>query len=225
MKLLKTYIPFLVLLLTGWAGARAQAQVPPTQPPPERRVVQITGVVAETDSTSGVPFANIRIKGTGRGTVSDFYGFFTLVAREGDTLVFSCVGYDPSVAFLPHKMESDNYYMLAKMRKDTVRLKTVGIRPFNADNFGEAFVNLKVKDDDYERAMKNLDQRELDAIKAGMPMDGGLNYKSAMQQRSYALYSAGGLPSPSIFNPFAWAQFFKALKQGKFKDPYKDVKK
>lgn len=207
-------------MLTGILGAWAQV---PTAP--ERRIVQITGVVAEADSSSGVPFANIRLKGTGRGAVSDYHGFFTVVAREGDTLVFSSVGYEPAVAFLPAKMESDNYYLLAKMYKDTIRLKTVGIRPFNAKNFGEAFVNLELKDDDYDRAMKNLSQQELDAIKQGMPMDGGLNYKNAMQQRSYSLYNAGGLPSPSIFNPFAWAQFFKALKQGRFKDPYKDNKK
>lgn len=203
-------------------GLVVRAQTPD---PAERRVVQITGIVAETDSSGGVPFVNIRIKGTGRGTVSDYYGFFSLVAREKDTLVFSSVGYEPAVAFLPAHLESDNYYLLAKMYKDTVKLKTVGIRPYNAKNFGEAFVSLELKDDDYDRAMKNLSQQELDAIKQGMPMDGGLNYKNAMQQRSYALYNAGGLPSPSILNPFAWAKFFKALKEGKFKDPYKDNKK
>lgn len=199
-----------------------RAQVPD---PEDRRVVQITGIVAETDSSAGIPFVNIRIKGTARGTVSDYYGFFSVVARESDTLVFSCVGYEPAVAFLPGRLESDNYYLLAKMQKDTIRLRTVGIKPYNAKNFGEAFVNLELKDDDYDRAMKNLSQQELDAIKQGMPMDGGLNYKNAMQQRSYALYTAGGLPSPSILNPFAWAKFFKALKEGKFKDPYKDNKK
>ena len=215
----KNIVLFLVLL----AGLAVRAQV--VTDPEDRRVVQITGIVAETDSSAGVPFVNVRIKGTARGTVSDYYGFFSIVARESDTLVFSCVGYSPAVAFLPDHLESDNYYLLAKMGKDTIHLKTVGIRPYNAKNFGEAFVNLELKDDDYDRAMKNLSQQELDAIKQGMPMDGGLNYKNAMQQRSYALYNAGGLPSPSILNPFAWAKFFKALKEGKFKDPYKDNKK
>jgi len=225
---LKQYIAILFFVLTGvgrlWAQLPPAAATPPVQE--ERKVVQITGVVAEPDSSGGVPFVNIRVKGTSRGTVSDFYGFFTLVAREGDTLVFSSVGYNPSVAFLPKKMESDNYYLLAKMYKDTVNLKSVKVGPHvTKDQFADAFVNLKIKDDDYERAMKNLSQQELDVIKMGTPMDGSLNYKNAMQQRSFALYSAGGLPSPSIFNPFAWAQFFKALKQGKFKDPYKDIKK
>lgn len=217
---MKKYIAISLFLLAGYAAARAQ-----TPDVSERRVVQITGVVAETDSSGGVPFVNIRVKGTSRGTVSDFYGFFSLVAREADTLVFSCVGYAPAVAFMPGNLESDNYYMLAKMHKDTVNLKTVKVGPISREGFADAFVNLKLKDDDYDRAMKNLSQQELDAIKMGMPMDGGLNYKNAMQQRSYSLYTAGGLPSPSIFNPFAWAQFFKALKQGKFKDPYKDIKK
>ena len=219
---MRKYISILLFLLAGSSGIWAQTAQPT---PTERRVIQITGIVAEVDSSSGIPFVNIRLKGTSRGTVSDYYGFFTIVAREGDTLVFSSVGYAPAVAFLPSKMSSDNYYMLAKMVKDTMELKTVNIGPFNAKTFGDAFVNLKLKDDDYERAMKNLDQKELEAIKMGMPVDGSVAFKGAMQQRSYALYNAGGLPSPSIFNPFAWAQFFKSLKQGKFKDPYKDIKK
>jgi CarboxypepD_reg-like domain len=219
---LKKYIAILLFVATGNTFLWSQIVQPD---PSERKVIQITGIVAEADSSSGIPFVNIRLKSTSRGTVSDYYGFFTIVAREGDTLVFSSVGYAPAVAFLPKKMESDNYYMLAKMVKDTLQLKVVNIGPFNAKTFGDAFVNLKLKDDDYERAMKNLDQKELEAIKMGMPIDGSVAFKGAMQQRSYALYNAGGLPSPSIFNPFAWAQFFKALKQGKFKDPYKDIKK
>lgn len=185
--------------------------------------MQITGIVAETDS-SGIPFANVKIKGTGRGTVADFYGFFTLVAREGDTLLFTSIGYAPTVAHLPKKMESDNYYLLAKMAKDTIMLQAVRVGPYNAKTFGEAFKNLKLEDEDYDRAMKNLSQEELATIKMGTPIDGGTAYKAAMQTRSVSLYNAGGLPSPSILNPFAWAQFFKALKQGKFKDPYKDQK-
>lgn len=191
----------------------------------ERKIIQITGVVAETDTSGSIPFANIRVKGTNRGAVADYYGFFTVVAREGDTLLFSCMGYTPAVAFLPKKMESDNYYMLAKMMKDTFTLNTVRVGPYNAKTFGEAFKNLKLEDEDYDRAMKNLSQQELESIKMGTPIDGSVAYKGAMQYKSAQLYSAGGLPSPSILNPFAWAQFFKALKQGKFKDPYKDIKK
>jgi len=213
-------IAFILLLLLSFAGV--YAQVPEGT---DRKVVQITGVVAEDDTLKGVPFATVRIKGTGRGTSTDFYGFFSIVAREGDTLVFSEVGYVPFVYFLPTPMEDENYYMLVKLEKDTVNLRQIKVGPISKEGFADAFLNLRIKDDDYERAMKNLDQQELEAIKMGMPMDGSINYKNAMQMRSAALYSAGGLPSPSIFNPFAWAQFFKALKKGKFKDPYKDINK
>lgn len=212
---LKYAIFFFSVFLFGIVSAHAQ----------DRKVVQITGVVAENDTSKAIPFANIRIKGTNRGTVADFYGFFSLVAREGDTLVFSCVGYEPAVVFLPPHMPDYNYYMLARLEPDTVNLRTVKVGPVSREGFADAFINLKLKDDDYERAMRNLSQQELDIIRRGTPMDGSTNYKFAMQQRSAALYTAGGLPSPSFLNPFAWAQFFKALKQGKFKDPYKDVNK
>lgn len=213
-------IAFILLLLLSFAGV--YAQVPEGT---DRKVVQITGVVAEDDTLKGIPFVTVRIKGSARGSVADFYGFFSIVARAGDTLVFSNVGFEPSVVFLPPVMEDDNYYMLVKLEKDTINLRQIKVGPISKEGFADAFLNLKIKDDDYERAMKNLNQQELEAIKMGMPMDGSINYKNAMQMRSAALYSAGGLPSPSIFNPFAWAQFFKALKKGKFKDPYKDINK
>lgn len=218
---MKIYIFILLFTIAGISSSLAQTG----QPTPERRIIQITGIVAETDSSAGIPFTTIRIKGTPpRGTVSDYYGFYSVVAKEGDTLVFSSVGYAPEVVFLPQKLSSDNFYMLTKLKKDTVTLNAVAVRPYNAKNFGTAFVNLEIKDADYDRALKNLDQKELEAMKMGMPVDPGVASKGYFQTKSTALYSAGGLPSPSILNPFAWAQFFKALKQGKFKDPYKDIK-
>lgn len=219
---MKVYISIWLFILVGVNAAMAQAP----QPTPEKRVIQITGVVAETDSSNGIPFTTVRIKGTPpRGTVSDFYGFYTLVAKEGDTLVFSSVGYSPEIVILPNRLPGDNFYMLTKLEKDTVMLNKVNILPYNAKSFGTAFVNLKMDEDDYSRAMKNLSQQELEEKKMGMPVDGSVASKGYMQSKSAALYSAGGLPSPSILNPFAWAQFFKALKQGKFKDPYKDINK
>jgi hypothetical protein len=204
-------LPALLLIIqTGWGQ--------------ERKVVQITGVVTESDTLKGIPFATVRVKGTNRGTVADFYGFFSIVSREADTLVFSSVGYEPRIVFLPARLEDQNYYMMVKMDVDTIQLKTVRVGPVSKEGFADAFLNLKIKDDDYERAMKNLSQQELDIIRMGTPMDGSTNFKNVMHQRNAAMYSAGGLPSPSFLNPFAWAQFFKAIKQGKFKDPYKDIR-
>ena len=54
----------------------------------------ITGTV--TDSETGDPLigANVAIKGTTMGTVTDFDGNYTLQANEGDVIVISYTGYD-----------------------------------------------------------------------------------------------------------------------------------
>ena len=50
---------------------------------------------------------------------------------------------------------------------------------------------------------------------------GSINYKLSNQAYTERLYYTGQAPPLSIFNPFAWAQFFQALKDGSLKDPNK----
>ena len=51
----------------------------------------VTGVVS--DATGPVPGANVLVKGTTTGTVTDFDGNYSIGVNNGDTLVFSFVGY------------------------------------------------------------------------------------------------------------------------------------
>ncbi len=51
----------------------------------------VTGVVS--DASGPVPGANVIIKGTTIGTVTDFDGIYSIEVNNGDTLVFSFVGY------------------------------------------------------------------------------------------------------------------------------------
>ncbi len=50
-----------------------------------------------------------------------------------------------------------------------------------------------------------------------LPMDGSLNYKHSMDKIISQNYYAGQLQPITILNPFAWAKFIKAWKEGKFK--------
>ena len=46
--------------------------------------VQLTGILVSTDSLLTIPFANVLIKNKEQGTISDFYGYFSLVAMVKD---------------------------------------------------------------------------------------------------------------------------------------------
>jgi Ca-activated chloride channel homolog len=50
----------------------------------------ITGVVS--DDSGPLPGANVIVKGTSRGTQTDFNGKYTITAKRGETLVFSFLG-------------------------------------------------------------------------------------------------------------------------------------
>lgn len=52
----------------------------------------ITGVVS--DNLGPLPGANVIVKGTTRGTQTDFDGKYSIKAKEGETLVFSFTGYN-----------------------------------------------------------------------------------------------------------------------------------
>ncbi len=53
---------------------------------------QITGKIS--DENGAIPGANILLKGTGTGTISDAEGRFTLQAKQGDILQVSFIGYE-----------------------------------------------------------------------------------------------------------------------------------
>lgn len=191
---------------------------------PERRVVQFSGLV-QNEKGEPLPFTNISIKNTSRGTTSDVNGFFTLVLRERDTVIFSSVGYKISAAVIPDDLPNQRYYLTKTLIRDTVYLKKATVGPFSKEQFDEAFLNLRLKDDDYERALKNLQQQELERVRQGTPIDANVAFKSYMAEQYRQYYYAGGLPPLNILNPFAWYQFVDALKKGKFKDPSKNQRK
>ncbi|MEQ9298682.1 MAG: SusC/RagA family TonB-linked outer membrane protein [Cyclobacteriaceae bacterium] len=53
----------------------------------------ISGTVTDAETGEGIPGANVVIKGTANGTITDFNGEFKLNVPEGTTLVLTYVGY------------------------------------------------------------------------------------------------------------------------------------
>jgi hypothetical protein len=55
--------------------------------------VTVTGMVADSATMQPMFNVNVAIKNSGKGTVSDARGYFSIQARDTDTLIFSMVGY------------------------------------------------------------------------------------------------------------------------------------
>ncbi len=184
----------------------------------ERDIIQFSGIVVEMDSLRPIPFTKILIKNSNRGTLSDYYGYFSFVAQKKDTLIFSGLGYKKSQYIIPDTLRGNKYSLIQLMSMDTIFLKETTVYPWpTKEQFKEVFLNMKIPDDDLARAQKNLAREEMRDNYSTIAMDGNMNFKSQMQQYQSRLYWAGQYPSNNLLNPFAWAQFLKMWREGKLK--------
>jgi hypothetical protein len=100
---------------------------------------------------------------------------------------------------------------------DTIAIAEAKIYPWkNYEEFREAFVNLKLPDEDMERARRNIALIRTQIIMDHEP-SARANFHNIMEQQYQQTFIQGQFPTYQIFNPFAWAKFFKALKRGDFK--------
>lgn len=185
----------------------------------KNQYVQLSGVVVEGegDSLIGVPFVSI-YRGTKAVTVTDYYGFFTLVVKPGDEVRFSSVDHQPGFYKLDDTISFKHFYIIQRLVKDTIMLANIDVYPWpSKEDFKKAFLNLNLSETDYDRAYKNLDKDQLSYGERNLRMDAQANYKYAMQQYLTKVYTAGQYPTISLLNPLAWAQFVDAIRKGKFK--------
>ncbi len=186
--------------------------------PKKQRWVQFSGVVVEGDSLKPLPFTSIVVMGTTRGTVSDFYGFYTLVAQPGDLIEFVNIGYRDIFYTIPDTLKASSFSLIQRMNRDTVLLQEIAVYPWpSKEEFRRAFLKLNVPNNDLARAQKNLAAEEMRQIMRGISMDAQGNYSFAMQQQYAKLYYAGQYPTNNLLNPIAWANFIKAWRNGKLK--------
>lgn len=183
----------------------------------KERLIQFSGVVVGSDSLGSIPYASIMIKNSYRGTISDFYGYFSLVAKASDTIVFNSIGYQATEYVIPDTLTSNRYSMIQMLRRDTVELKEVEVFPWpTKEQFKQAFLNAQLPDDDMARAMKNLDPKTMSMLSNNLPMGSTGNSRYTMNNFQTRLYQSGSFPSYNILNPMAWAKFIQAWKNGDF---------
>lgn len=181
-------------------------------------VVKIAGVTVTSDSLKPVPFVNVLIKGNYSGTMGDYSGFYSIIAKAGDTLIFSSMGYRNEEYVIPDTLKNEQYSLIQTLNKDTVQLPITTIKVWPSyEQFKQAFLNIDIKDSDLARAKKNLDKEILQDQALNLHLGELGNQKYMLNQESARLYSIGQLPVNNYLNPAAWRKFIKAWKDGEFK--------
>ncbi len=203
---------FSIILLGFTTAMMAQAKK-------ANKVVQVSGIVMTSDSLYPVSYATIAIKGTSRGTYANFEGFFSIVARKGETLQFTALGYELKEYTIPEDHIGDRLTLVQLLTDDSYNLPETVVFPWpSREHLKLEFLALEVKKDLEDRAQENLDQRQLAALGEAMAMDGNENSDFYLRQQAQSYYHIGGqTPYQGIFNAFAWAKFIKAWKNGEFK--------
>ncbi|MEP6674945.1 MAG: carboxypeptidase-like regulatory domain-containing protein [Ferruginibacter sp.] len=181
-------------------------------------VVQLYGVVMTADSLKGLPSVSVVVKGTGRGTISNDQGVFSIVVLKGDQIEFTSVGFKPKLVNIPQNLEGNQFSVIQLMVTDTIYLPATIIksRP-SRQQFERDFLNTAVPDDKLAIAQKNTDDNTRRFLVATLPSDGREAASNYLRTTAAKTYYAGQTPPMNIFNPFAWSEFIKAWKRGDFK--------
>ncbi len=217
---MKAFLPVFTLFVLLIAASHARAQR-------YNDLVQFSGVVVTADSLRPVPFTNISVGNSGRGTTSDYWGFFSIVVHKNDLITFSVVGYKPGTFRIPDTLSANRYSLIQVMSSDTIMLTETVIYPWpSKEQFRHAFLTLRIPDDDIEIARRNMAYMEMREIYGRNYDPERYGYTPGQSYHNYAstqadkLYYKGQTMPNNLLNPIAWAKFIQAWKRGDFKKKY-----
>lgn len=200
---------FLLMFLSAIFITNSEAQ--------EKKLVQFSGIVLHADSLEPLPFVNIvNISRNHRGTYTDMRGFFSLVVNEGDTIQISSLGYKKQELVIPPNLVNNTLSAIFKLKMDAIDLPMIYIFPYaTIEQFKQAFIKLRLPDDDLMIARKNLDADLMMAMSSAMAWDGTQNTRYYFQQQSEKLYWRGQERYNPLLDIVKINQFMRLLNDGK----------
>lgn len=183
----------------------------------DKKLVQFSGLVIHADSLEPLPFVNVfNISRGHRGTYTDLRGFFSLVVSVGDTIQISCLGYKKQELIIPDNLINQSVNAIFKLKEDVINIPMVYIFPYSTiEQFKQAFIKLKLPDDDLMIAYRNLDPKVMMALSSAMAWDGTQNTRYYFQQESEKLYWRGQNRYNPVLDIVKLNQFIQLLNQGK----------
>jgi hypothetical protein len=205
-------IIYLVLLILSLKSALGQQK----ETDKSGNLVQLTGRLFD-ELLQPLPYAHILILNNYKGTITDKQGKYTLVTQVHDTVMYSSVGFRRKNIIIPDTLSEPFFNLDVVLDRDTIMIGEIEIYPWKSyEEFKEAFLNLKLPEDDMERARKNIALIKTQIILDETP-DARANFNYILAQQYRETFNQGMYPTYNLFNAFAWAEFFNALKRGDFK--------
>lgn len=182
----------------------------------QRNIIQLTGVIFAPDSNSVIPGVHVYVPTAGRGTTSNPYGFFTLPVLEGDSLIFSAVGFKRSYYIVPKHDLQTSLKIIITLQEDVTFLDEVSVFPYPTEEmFKEAILSMETP---YQQQYNNmnawLSSDYMSTAYRNAPNSPEANYRYYQQMQMQAMQNKNMKPQNNLLNPWAWAKFIKSLKNG-----------
>lgn len=185
----------------------------------KKRVIQLSGVVLEEDSTTGrpIPGVHVYVPKAGRGVTTNGMGFFSMPVLENDEIIISAVGYARQNFTVP--ANSKEYEtIVVTMVQDTTYLQTVVIMSFPTEEvFKQAVLALNMPMDNNGVDKRNFNEELMALMLKTTPMDGYSNQRYYLDQWAGSANNKFQPVTNPFLNPFNWAKFFSSLKKDKKK--------
>lgn len=183
----------------------------------EKKVIQLSGIILNSDSTDAVPGVNIYVPKKGRGTISGRFGYFSMPVLEGDSVVFSFIGLKKQTFKVPETVTNDKISLILTMEIDEIALAEIEVMPYpSEEEFKKAVVAMNVVDP-MSISRANMSPEMLLRWAESMPASGAENFRYFQQGQMLQNQDLYGPRPLRILDPFAWSQFIRSIKRGDLK--------
>lgn len=183
----------------------------------ERKVIQLSGIILNSDSTDAVPGVNIYVPKKGRGTASGRFGYFSMPVLEGDSVVFTFIGLKKQSFKVPDVVENDRISLILTMEVDEIALAEIEVMPYpTEEEFKKAIIAMNVVDP-MSISRANMSPEMLLRWAEAMPASGNENFRYFQQGQMIQNQDLYGPRPLRLLDPFAWSQFIRSIKRGDLK--------
>lgn len=182
----------------------------------EKQLIQFAGIITDVDSNTVVPYVTVtNLTNKEQRYAANYKGYFSFIAHPGDTILYSAVGYKDLLLAIPSQINDSKYTVMIKMKAEIVNLPTVRVYPWaTVEDFTRDFMSMKIADDDYVIAARNLSSESLGGLMMTLPRDGGeiqsinnrLNHDRALNKNM--------VQTNPLLNPFAWGKLMQSIFKG-----------
>jgi hypothetical protein len=194
--------PLTILLLLFFSTAFAQ------QNTAEKKLIQFSGLITDVDSNSVVPYVTVtNLSNKEQRYAANYKGFFSFIAHPGDTILYTAVGYKDLILPIPTDIADTKYTAAIRLKSEIVNLPTV-------EDFTRDFMTMKIADDDYLIAVKNLSRESISALMMTLPRDAGEVQSTNFRLNHWNSLNKNMVQSNPLLNPFAWGKLLESISKG-----------